>query len=103
MAFILSPTDAALGQAVVTGQQVPQRIRQTINVESGLNDGIALLMSALIKLILYLVMTNAQTNEDILHGFANIGFHITFSGEFGFGPTPPNRNAGLGIKHINIK
>lgn len=42
MAFILSPTDAALGQAVVTGQKVPQRIRQTINVESGLNDGIAL-------------------------------------------------------------
>lgn len=42
MAFILSPTDAALGQAVVTGQQVPLRIRQTINVESGLNDGIAL-------------------------------------------------------------
>lgn len=42
MAFILSPTDAALGQAVVTGVQVPQRIRQTINVESGLNDGIAL-------------------------------------------------------------
>lgn len=42
MALILSPTDAALGQAVVTGQHVPQRIRQTINVESGLNDGIAL-------------------------------------------------------------
>ncbi|MDL5048718.1 cation:proton antiporter [Oscillatoria amoena NRMC-F 0135] len=42
MAFILSPTDAALGQAVVTGQRVPLRIRQTINVESGLNDGIAL-------------------------------------------------------------
>jgi sodium/hydrogen antiporter len=42
MAFILSPTDAALGQAVVTGQNVPLRIRQTINIESGLNDGIAL-------------------------------------------------------------
>lgn len=42
MAFILSPTDAALGQAVVTGEKVPHRIRQTINVESGLNDGIAL-------------------------------------------------------------
>jgi NhaP-type Na+/H+ or K+/H+ antiporter len=42
MALILSPTDAALGQAVVTGTQVPERIRQTINVESGLNDGIAL-------------------------------------------------------------
>lgn len=42
LAFILSPTDAALGQAVVTDKQVPLRIRQTINVESGLNDGIAL-------------------------------------------------------------
>jgi len=42
MAFILSPTDAALGQAVVTSKLVPEKIRQTINVESGLNDGIAL-------------------------------------------------------------
>lgn len=42
MALILSPTDAALGQAVVTSTLVPQKIRQTINVESGLNDGIAL-------------------------------------------------------------
>lgn len=42
MALILSPTDAALGQAVVTSRVVPEKIRQTINVESGLNDGIAL-------------------------------------------------------------
>ena len=42
MALILSPTDAALGQAVVTSKFVPERIRQTINVESGLNDGIVL-------------------------------------------------------------
>jgi sodium/hydrogen antiporter len=42
MALILSPTDAALGLAVVTSEMVPLRIRQTINVESGLNDGIAL-------------------------------------------------------------
>jgi NhaP-type Na+/H+ or K+/H+ antiporter len=42
MALILSPTDAALGQAVVTSIAVPEKIRQTINVESGLNDGIAL-------------------------------------------------------------
>lgn len=41
MAIILSPTDAALGLAVVTSEVVPLRIRQTINVESGLNDGIA--------------------------------------------------------------
>ena len=42
MALILSPTDAALGQAVVKSDDVPSRIRQSISVESGLNDGIAL-------------------------------------------------------------
>ena len=39
---ILAPTDAALGQAVVSSPVVPLRIRQALNVESGLNDGIAL-------------------------------------------------------------
>jgi sodium/hydrogen antiporter len=38
--IILAPTDAALGQAVVTEPRVPGRIRQGLNVESGLNDGI---------------------------------------------------------------
>lgn len=42
LAALLAPTDAALGQSVVTAQGVPVRIRQAINVESGLNDGIAL-------------------------------------------------------------
>jgi NhaP-type Na+/H+ or K+/H+ antiporter len=42
IAIILAPTDAALGQAVVSNPRVPQRIRQGLNVESGLNDGIAL-------------------------------------------------------------
>lgn len=41
LSAILAPTDAALGQAVVTSPKVPQRIRQALNVESGLNDGIA--------------------------------------------------------------
>src|SRR3954463_4571578 len=40
VAVVLAPTDAALGQAVVTELRVPQRIRQGLNVESGLNDGI---------------------------------------------------------------
>ncbi len=42
LAAILAPTDAALGQAVVSSPLLPVRIRQTLNVESGLNDGIAL-------------------------------------------------------------
>jgi NhaP-type Na+/H+ or K+/H+ antiporter len=42
LAALLAPTDAALGQVVVSDKAVPVRIRQAINVESGLNDGIAL-------------------------------------------------------------
>lgn len=41
VATILAPTDAALGLAVVTNRAVPVRIRRALNVESGLNDGIA--------------------------------------------------------------
>ena len=37
----LAPTDAALGATVMTDERVRYRIRQTLNVESGLNDGIA--------------------------------------------------------------
>jgi NhaP-type Na+/H+ or K+/H+ antiporter len=39
---ILAPTDAALGQAVVTNEAVPIRPRRALTVESGLNDGLAL-------------------------------------------------------------
>jgi sodium/hydrogen antiporter len=38
---ILAPTDASLGQTVVTDPRVPGRVRRTLNVESGLNDGLA--------------------------------------------------------------
>ena len=42
LAAVLAPTDAALGQAVVASERVPVRIRQALNIESGLNDGLAL-------------------------------------------------------------
>ena len=41
-AAILTPTDAALGQAVVSSPDVPSRLSESINVESGLNDGLVL-------------------------------------------------------------
>ena len=37
----LAPTDAALGAGVMVNRAVPARIRRLLNVESGLNDGIA--------------------------------------------------------------
>mgnify|MGYP001813850582 FL=1 len=41
MGTILAPTDADLGHQVITDRSVPARIRRILNVESGLNDGIA--------------------------------------------------------------
>ena len=40
LATMLAPTDAALGKAVVTNEAVPSNIREGLNVESGLNDGL---------------------------------------------------------------
>jgi NhaP-type Na+/H+ or K+/H+ antiporter len=40
LAVVLAPTDAGLGQAVVTLPAVPERVRLALNIESGLNDGI---------------------------------------------------------------
>ncbi|MEM7731247.1 MAG: cation:proton antiporter [Pseudomonadota bacterium] len=42
VAAIMVPTDAALGQPVVTNKDVPERPRRALTVESGLNDGLAL-------------------------------------------------------------
>lgn len=41
LAAILAPTDAALGAAVIDDERVPRRVRQALNVEAGLNDGLA--------------------------------------------------------------
>jgi len=41
LAAILAPTDPCLGQIIVTSPRVPMRIRQALNVESGLNDGLS--------------------------------------------------------------
>ncbi|GAA1059007.1 cation:proton antiporter [Agromyces bracchium] len=41
LATMLAPTDAALGQKVVADTRVPPRVRQALDVESGLNDGLA--------------------------------------------------------------
>ncbi len=40
LAILLAPTDAALGQTVVSDERLPSVLRQGLNVESGLNDGV---------------------------------------------------------------
>jgi NhaP-type Na+/H+ or K+/H+ antiporter len=41
LSAILAPTDAGLGQVIVTSERVPLRIREALNVEAGLNDGLS--------------------------------------------------------------
>jgi sodium/hydrogen antiporter len=48
---VLAPTDAALGQAVVSNPRVPARIRQALNVEAGLNDGLSVPFLALFLIL----------------------------------------------------
>jgi sodium/hydrogen antiporter len=55
LATILAPTDAALGLPVVSNKRLPSRIRQGLNVESGLNDGVCVPL-----LIIFLTMAQAE-------------------------------------------
>jgi NhaP-type Na+/H+ or K+/H+ antiporter len=48
---VLAPTDAALGQAVVSNPRVPLRVRQALNVEAGLNDGLSVPFLALFLIL----------------------------------------------------
>jgi NhaP-type Na+/H+ or K+/H+ antiporter len=41
LATMLAATDAALGKGVITNMDVPARVREGLNAESGLNDGLA--------------------------------------------------------------
>ncbi len=52
VATMLTPTDAALGQAVITSSAVPLRIRETLDIESGLNDGLVVPVFATLALAL---------------------------------------------------
>ena len=60
LAAILAPTDAALGQSVISSPRVPVRIRQALNVESGLNDGIAL---PIVLMLASLAALHGETNS----------------------------------------
>lgn len=61
-AAVLTPTDAALGQTVVSSPEVPENLRQTINVESGLNDGLVLPFVLFGAILASAGMEGARTN-----------------------------------------
>jgi sodium/hydrogen antiporter len=76
LAILLAPTDAALGEAVVTEPRLPSRIRQGLNVESGLNDGICVPL-LLIALATAEVEDNASTSHHAVRIVAEqIGYGV---------------------------
>jgi NhaP-type Na+/H+ or K+/H+ antiporter len=66
LAAILAPTDAGLGQAIVNSPRVPERIRQSLNVEAGLNDGISV---PFLMFFIALSISSTQGPDGILARF----------------------------------
>jgi NhaP-type Na+/H+ or K+/H+ antiporter len=74
LATMLAPTDAALGLPVVSNRRLPSRIRQGLNVESGLNDGVCVPL-----LIIFLTIAEAE------QGSAHVEPLRVIAEEIGFG------------------
>jgi len=60
LALILAPTDAALGKIVVSDERIPKVVRNTINVESGLNDGVVF---PILLTVLAMIVSNSDTAQ----------------------------------------
>ena len=71
LGVILAPTDAGLGSAVVTDPSLPQRVRQSLNVESGLNDGIC------VPILLIVLATSSEAGGAV-HPAQVIGEEIGY-------------------------
>jgi sodium/hydrogen antiporter len=68
IAAAVAPTDAALGAAIMQDRRVPARIRRVLNVESGLNDGIA-------TPFVGIFLAGAAVTESV-HGASGVGAAI---------------------------
>lgn len=66
LAAILAPTDAGLGQIIVSSPRVPKKIREALNVEAGLNDGLSV---PFMLFFIALVGTSAEGHEARLGRF----------------------------------
>jgi NhaP-type Na+/H+ or K+/H+ antiporter len=73
---ILAPTDAGLGQVIVNSPKVPARIRQALNVESGLNDGGAIPFFAFFLVLADAEKENLPASQWVLFAAEQIGLGI---------------------------
>jgi len=76
LAVILAPTDAALGQAVVTMTRLPSRVRQSLNVESGLNDGICVPLFFVVLAVAQAEETDAGWRDAVRLVLEELGYGV---------------------------
>lgn len=73
LSSILAPTDAGLGMVIVNSPQVPSLVRQSLNVEAGLNDGLSVPF-----MLFFLALARAGsggTEASLLHfGIEQLGY-----------------------------
>ena len=73
---ILAPTDAGLGQVIVNSPKVPARIRQALNVESGLNDGGAIPFFAFFLVLSTAEEAHIPASQWVVFAFEQIGYGV---------------------------
>jgi sodium/hydrogen antiporter len=96
LAIVLAATDAALGQAVVTDERLPASIRQGLNVESGLNDGLCV-PALVIALAIAGAATDALTGSQAFRVVAeSIGYGMVMGAVAGLAAAVVQRWAAPG-------
>lgn len=81
---MLAPTDAALGLAVVTNPVVPVRIRRMLNIESGLNDGLA---TPFVMLFIAIAVAEhgSESSAFVVDAVVEMGIAVLVAAAVGFG------------------
>lgn len=74
---VLAPTDPVFASAIVGRKEVPAKLRQLLNVESGINDGLAL------PVVLILIAAAGPTAGHTEASFAKIGLELGLGLAFG--------------------
>jgi len=79
---ILAPTDAGLGQVIVTSSRVPKRVREALNVEAGLNDGLAV---PFFLFFLALALPGPSEGANLLNFiYEQLGYGVAIGAGIGF-------------------
>ena len=87
----LSPTDPVFAAAIIGEESVPQRLRHLLNVESGLNDGLAL------PIVVFLLAINGSASASPLDAILEAGLGIVTGAGIAWGAVILNRTPMFGV------